>query len=139
MNDRRLYLSRDKLIGGVAGGIAEYFGIDPTIVRLLFVLGVWLNGITILLYFVGMFVIPERPHDHTVYPGEEHSGIDNMRRTVRSLTEGNNSKNLGFLLIGVGVVLLLRLVIPLDWSIILPILLILVGGALLVRGFGDRL
>ena len=139
MNDRRLYLSQDKLIGGVAGGIAEYFGIDPTIVRLLFVLGVWMNGITILLYIVGMFVIPERPYDHTVYPGEEQSGMENISIAARSLTEGNNSRNLGFLLIGIGVILLLRLVIPLDWSIILPIVLIIIGGALLVRGFGDRL
>ena len=44
-NNKRLYLSRkDKMRSGVCGGIAEYFSVDPTIVRLGFALFTLLNG-----------------------------------------------------------------------------------------------
>lgn len=130
---RRLYLSRDKLIAGVAGGLAEYLGIDPTIVRLLFVLGLWVNGITLVLYLAGMIIIPERPAEEIVY-GDELGGIENIRQAARRLTQAADNKTLGYLLIGLGVILLLRLFVSVDWSIILPALLIVGGAVILIRG-----
>ncbi|MGI6148456.1 MAG: PspC domain-containing protein [Firmicutes bacterium] len=138
MNERRLYLSRDKLIGGVAGGLAEYFGLDPTIVRLLFVLGLWVHGVTIALYIAGMIIIPERPDGAPEYTAEGRTGFDNLRRAAQGLTEGNNLTGLGILLIGLGVILLLRLFVAVDWSIVLPVLLVLAGAALLFRGWRGR-
>lgn len=59
---KRLYRSRtDRKLGGVCGGIASYFGIDPTIVRLLTVLLI-LTGLSILIYIVMWIVIPEEPY-----------------------------------------------------------------------------
>lgn len=59
---RRLYRSRtDRRISGICGGLAEYFKIDPTLVRLLFVLGLLLVGGTFWAYIVMMIVIPEEP------------------------------------------------------------------------------
>jgi phage shock protein C len=59
---RRLYRSRsDRRISGVCGGIADYFKIDPTLVRLLFVLGLLCVGGTFWAYMVLMLVIPEEP------------------------------------------------------------------------------
>lgn len=50
----------DRKICGVCGGIAEYFNIDSTIVRLVFVaLGIGSIGTGILLYFIAAFVIPD--------------------------------------------------------------------------------
>ncbi len=58
---KRLYKSRtDKKIDGVCGGIGEYFDIDPTIVRLAFVLFAFLGG-GVLAYIVCMLVIPSKP------------------------------------------------------------------------------
>ena len=58
----RLYRSRDeRLIGGVAGGMAENLGLDPTIVRIGWVVLALIAPITPLVYFVQMFVIPEEP------------------------------------------------------------------------------
>ena len=48
----------DKMIAGVCGGLARYFGIDSTIVRLVFVLAV-LSGVTPLIYLVLWIVMPE--------------------------------------------------------------------------------
>jgi phage shock protein C len=64
MDYKRLYRSkRDSMLGGVAGGLAEYFNIDPTIVRLLFVLltFVTVGFPAILLYIILWAVIPQNP------------------------------------------------------------------------------
>lgn len=59
---RRLYRSRtDRRISGICGGLATYFKIDPTLVRLLFVLGLLLVGGTFWAYIIMMIVIPEEP------------------------------------------------------------------------------
>ena len=59
-NTKKLYRSRvDRKIGGVCGGLGEYFGIDPTLVRLLFVLGLLFVGGTLLAYLILLIVIPE--------------------------------------------------------------------------------
>jgi len=61
-NVKRLYRSRDdRMIAGVCAGLAEYVDIDPTIVRLLFVLGLFAGGATFWAYLVMMLVIPEKP------------------------------------------------------------------------------
>jgi phage shock protein C len=60
---KRLYRSRDqRMIGGVCGGLAEYLGMDPTVVRLLtVVLGVVSVGTALIAYIVAMIVVPEAP------------------------------------------------------------------------------
>jgi phage shock protein C len=59
-NTKRLYRSEDdRMIAGVCAGLAEYVDIDPTIVRLLFVLGMFAGGATFWAYLVMMMVVPE--------------------------------------------------------------------------------
>ena len=55
--------SVDKKICGVCGGIAEYFGVDPTIVRLAFVLLCFGWGSGLLAYIVAALIMPEPPYD----------------------------------------------------------------------------
>ena len=56
---KRLYKSRNnKMICGVCAGIAEYLGIDPTVVRLLWA-ALGLTGTGILLYIIAALVMPE--------------------------------------------------------------------------------
>ena len=67
MNPRRLYRSRtDRQIAGVAGGMAEYLDLDPTLVRVLWILSVFVGGFTILLYIILAIVMPLAPEG---YPG----------------------------------------------------------------------
>jgi len=47
------------MIAGVCAGLAEYIDIDPTIIRLLFVLGLFAGGATFWAYVVMMLVVPE--------------------------------------------------------------------------------
>ena len=69
---RRLYKSRDnRVFSGVAGGLAEFFGIDPTIVRLLFVFTSFgaLSGF--FVYLIMMIIVPEEPLGNDIQPAEE--------------------------------------------------------------------
>ncbi|MCZ7662461.1 MAG: PspC domain-containing protein [Thermoleophilia bacterium] len=59
---KRLYRSRtEKMIGGVCGGVADYLGIDVTVIRLLWVLVTLLGGAGVLAYLVLWIVIPQEP------------------------------------------------------------------------------
>ncbi len=58
--EKRLYRSRtDRMIGGVCGGLGNYFGIDPSLVRLVFVLLLVFGGSGFLLYLILWIVLPE--------------------------------------------------------------------------------
>lgn len=59
---KRLYRSRkNRMLAGVCGGIAEYFEIDPVIVRLVAIALFFVGGSAILAYIIGMIIIPYEP------------------------------------------------------------------------------
>lgn len=59
---KKLYLSEtDKKIAGVCGGLAEYFGIDSTVVRILWVLLSIFFGSGIIAYLIAWLLIPKEP------------------------------------------------------------------------------
>ena len=59
---KRLYRSRkDRQLAGVCGGVADYLGIDPTLVRLVWVLFSIAGGPGLLLYLIMAAVVPEEP------------------------------------------------------------------------------
>jgi phage shock protein C len=56
---KRLHRSRtERMIAGVCGGIAEYFDVDPTIVRIVWVLITFLAGVGVLLYLILWIIMP---------------------------------------------------------------------------------
>ena len=58
---KKLYkIENGKIIAGVCGGIAEYFNIDPTIVRLIWAFAVLCAGTGILLYIVAAIIMPRK-------------------------------------------------------------------------------
>ena len=60
--NKRLYKSnRNKMIDGVCGGVAEYFDIDPTLVRLGWVLFCAMGGSGLLVYIIAAVIIPRNP------------------------------------------------------------------------------
>ena len=60
--DKRLYRSREnRMLGGICGGIAEYFNIDPTLVRLGLVLFCALGGSGFIAYIIAAIIMPEQP------------------------------------------------------------------------------
>lgn len=60
MDQKRLYRSRaNRMLCGVCGGVGEYFNIDPTLVRLGFILLVFWWGSGILAYFIAAVIVPD--------------------------------------------------------------------------------
>jgi phage shock protein C len=60
--ERKLYRSRtDVIIGGVCAGLGDYLKVDPTVVRLVFVLTALFGGHSVLLYLVMWLIMPLAP------------------------------------------------------------------------------
>lgn len=61
MREKRLYKSADKKISGVCGGLAEYLGIDPVIVRIIWACTFLFTGAGLVAYIVAAIVMDENP------------------------------------------------------------------------------
>ena len=117
MNERLYRSTTDKFIAGVCGGLAEYFRVDPSIVRVLFVLLSFASGVGLITYLVMCMVVPKRPVG-TVSPTPEHLA-------------GWNSYLPGVILVGIGVLMLVIHVFRwINWHMIWPVIVILIGLAL---------
>lgn len=60
MADKKLVRSSNKKIAGVCGGLAEYFGMDASIVRVVWLLCIILGGFGLLAYLIMWIVMPEQ-------------------------------------------------------------------------------
>ncbi len=76
MNDvKKLYRSKkNRYLGGVAGGLADYFKLEANIFRLLFVILTFFGGIGLILYITGLIIIPENPSEESTH--QESNGKD---------------------------------------------------------------
>jgi phage shock protein C len=103
---KRLYRSnKDIMISGVCGGIAEYFNIDPTIVRIVTILltVASFSGL-VIAYIIGMIIIPKRPTHHE-YETEFYESEDGITYEERE----KKTKNIvGISLIAIGVFFLMQ-------------------------------
>jgi len=87
---KKLYRSvTDKMLAGVCGGLAEYFAIDPVIVRLIFVLAVIFGGSGILAYIILWIIIPQKPYIITPFNTNPSSG-DSSSSTEEKKSENSN-------------------------------------------------
>ena len=144
---RRLYKSSgDKMISGVSGGMAEYFGIDPVFVRLGWVASVFLTGgISILIYIIMIIVVPKTGYTPaaTADPGEEggESALESDE-TERQRRERNRYfLGIGLVLAGVALLLYnlnLYFLRTIDWGILGAVAVIGVGAALLAASIWKR-
>jgi len=148
MQTRKLYRSRaNSVIGGVASGLAEYFNLDPLIVRILFVVMALVGGGGLVLYIALWIFVPENP-DFTAYsfvntePMENEKdfnagGDQGTQKPWHDPMRSRNNGNLigGLILIALGVIFLADRFIPrIDFGDLWPILLIVVGIAILAGG-----
>ena len=59
--DKRLYRSADRSIAGVCGGLADYFGLDRSLVRIATLLLIIFGGLSLWIYIILWIIIPEAP------------------------------------------------------------------------------
>jgi phage shock protein C len=150
----RLYRSvREKMIGGVCGGLADYFSVDVTLVRIIALVALF-GGVGFFVYLAGWVIIPENPSEEAGHRGNHKRDVGEvvkgMVSDVKEATKGfegdenyerpdrheNRSKMAGGILVALGVFFLLQRFLPywFDMSKMWPILLIFVGLAIIVRG-----
>ncbi|SYZ74279.1 conserved hypothetical protein [Candidatus Zixiibacteriota bacterium] len=68
---KRLYRSRvDSKIAGVCGGLADYFDVDPTLIRIIFLLMILAHGVGLIAYIVAWIAMPRKPFEFAAEPSE---------------------------------------------------------------------
>ncbi|MGB9857404.1 MAG: PspC domain-containing protein [Dictyoglomaceae bacterium] len=119
--EKKLYRSKkERILLGVCGGIAEYFSVDPTIVRLILILLIFTTGPLLpLLYLISALIIPPAPD------GEE----------IVTPHKSSREELWGWILLGLGVFLLaLNLgCFFIPFRIAVPLFILLLGVILLLK------
>jgi phage shock protein C len=88
METRRILRSRnERMIAGVAGGLAAYFNIDPLIVRLGFALLALMNGVGIMLYLILWLLLPNEDSAAPNSRSQVRENVDEMRATAQSAAQ----------------------------------------------------
>ncbi|WP_456367415.1 PspC domain-containing protein [Thermococcus sp.] len=133
---------RNKVFLGVLGGIAEYFNVDPTLIRLIFIVLLVLSPVTMtILYFLAAIVMPGE--DEAEKPVEERLDdvIREVENTLSSEEKNDLIKALALILIILGSLYLLTSALPLLFMLKMPsgntllaLLLLGIGIILLMRG-----
>jgi phage shock protein C len=150
--ENRLYRSTtDKILGGVCAGLGRYFHIDPTLVRLFFVILTVAGGFGPLVYVILWIILPPEGHTTPLGQGDQFNKAEFKERAgmmrddlVGAVSAPNKNvvQIVGIGLIIGGAFLVLRQIdVPwLNWmnningSVIWAALILLTGVALLVRG-----
>jgi phage shock protein C len=135
MEPKRLFKSRtNKIIAGVCGGLAEYFDVDPVIMRVLFVLLAFFGGSGLILYIACAIIMPKRVIDLAGMEAPAESQSTNARKLFGIA-----------LIIGGAIVLFSNLGLfsflhmwDISWSLVFPILLILLGMAIIYYRQAER-
>jgi len=137
---KKLYRSRtQRMLGGVCGGIAEYFDIDPTLVRLLFVALTFIGGTGFFIYIVASIVIPEKP-----LSGEkdEHGTFVDAASVYDGVSSGRGAMIIGAVLIIIGLLSLVKKIVPQVWYYVKnmswPVAFIIIGLAIIVMSLKKR-
>jgi phage shock protein C len=135
------------MIGGVAAGLAEYFDIDPTLIRVLFVITLFLGGTGILAYILLWIIVPEEP---IVIKGQQNtdqnqSSSEQKENTqssfdaqayVNSIQKQRENRRVfaGIILVVLGLIFLADNFIPrIRFGDFWPIILIAIGIAVLLN------
>ncbi|HSK57848.1 MAG TPA: PspC domain-containing protein [Actinomycetospora sp.] len=113
---------RDRIVGGVCGGVGRYLGVDPVLVRVVVVALVLSVGVGVLAYVIAWIVIPEAGEDE---PPVSPAPTDRHRVAVVA----------GAGLVALGVLLLVRAAVPwFDGAVFWPLVVIGVGVLVVVSG-----
>lgn len=146
--NKKLYRSvTDKMLGGVCGGLAEYFDVDPVLVRLIFVLAVIFGGSGILAYIILWIVIPQKPFFITPFsqenqfpgasssePEKKSEGPETEKNDMKIIKHNNRSIYAGAFLIFLGGIFLLDNFVPhFNFGDFWPLVLIGLGVAIILN------
>lgn len=140
---KKLYRSQhQKVIGGVCGGIAEYFELDPVLVRILLVVSVFAFGTGFLAYIIAMIIIPKQEYVYqeaqnlnNEYAASQNADYSENYQQEKTEYPSKTKKFFALALITIGGLIILDdLISVLDFKYLFPSMLILGGLFLLYNG-----
>jgi phage shock protein C len=141
MEPKKLFRSQtNSVIAGVCGGLAEYFDIDPVLVRVIFVLLLLFGGGGLLIYIILWIVTPQKPISFDSAHFAQFSKDNPETAKEPGQEETNEPKTYkyrgsmigGVILVTLGILFLLDEFIPhLDFGRLWPVLLIIIGTVLI--------
>jgi phage shock protein C len=142
--EKRLYRSnKERMIAGVCGGLAQYFNVDTAIVRLIFILGIFLGGFSIIAYIILAIVVPAENSRHAEPAETIRENVQEIKNTAETFGKDihstfiNNEKTaqskdtvivkeearpnrgafiLGTVIVVVGIIALMSTIGPLHWA-----------------------
>lgn len=144
INTKRLFRSEtDRIIGGVCGGLAEYFDLDASLIRLIFVVITLAGGAAIFVYLILWIILPSKssatgePHDYI------HANTQEIKETARNFRDhfrNSRSENdlpvAGLVILVIGVLFLLSnfgFFNFWNWGLFWPFILIAIGLAIMFK------
>jgi len=137
---KRLFRSRkNKIIGGVCGGLGEYLDVDPVLIRLIWGALFFLGGVGLLGYIIAWLIIPLQ---------YDTAGIQDIENDTEIQTKNNTRLVLGLILVLVGTMLLardwwyfdymIRDTLRIIWRYLIPALLVGVGIYVIIKGESEK-
>ncbi len=154
--EKRLYRSRsDRMIWGVCGGLAKYFDMDPTIIRIIAVLLIFAGGSGILAYIILAIVVPSEGSAAAEPKDTIQENLAEMKETATELgreiqstlsskeseseevtkTRQRHHNTIGIILIVIGIFFLLgsfRLFWWFNWGYLWPLILVAIGVLIII-------
>jgi phage shock protein C len=136
--------SKEKMIGGVCGGFAEYANVDPTLIRLAFVVLTVMDGLGVLLYLFALVVMPsEQKARANKTIGDAATDADDERDGLTDKlgveAESKRSFYAGVTLVVVGLVMFVVQFVPsVGLAELGPLALLAVGAYLVYRAFEPK-
>lgn len=138
-NDRLYRSSTNKVLGGVAGGLAEYHQIDPVIVRLIFVLLTLFAGGGVLIYIVLWIVLPQQEiktiNNENVNSMEQEKTNQPTQQNEECCGHKHHGKLWGgVILITLGLLFILDSFVPgANFGDLWPIILVVIGAMMIYK------
>lgn len=135
------------MIAGVAAGLADYFNVDATIIRILFLLALFFQGGGLLIYIILWIAIPARKEAVEPGPAGEPVPVTPGTRDYDKKTQDRSSVIIGWILVGLGIWFLMdEFMYPFMWdffrwfdfSKIWPVVLIIVGVVIVASSASSR-
>lgn len=124
MEKKKLFrLRTNKVVGGVCGGLGEYLGIDPVIIRIIWAALIFMHGFGLIAYIIAWIIIPEEP-------------LGLKKEALSRDFEEHSKFFIGAALIVIGALFILNnlgLFSWINWAYSWPIIIIVIGVILILQ------
>lgn len=131
---KKLYRSRtDRIVAGVAGGLGEYFEIDPVIFRIIFIVLLFAGGFAFWAYIVLLFVLPSETEEAVKEKKADKRKVKKeTKKTTKEPEQLSGKQMIGLVIILIGLAILMTALFPAQlgwfrWGVFWAIIILFIG------------